>query len=138
MTPEVTNTDQYAMMVDEILLDADRVSEGDKVVIVAGSPPGIPGSTNAVRVPYGGRETEHQGRFDLLPFDPASMELVRAEGGRIPNGRRPVEGGYEEGGARLFHALATLHEHGGVKVPGKCGEHLVRIRVSYLSEGRTN
>ena len=50
LTPEVTSTDQYAMMVDEILLDADRVSEGDKVVIVAGSPPGIPGSTNAVRV----------------------------------------------------------------------------------------
>ena len=50
LTPPVTSTDQYAMMVDEILLDAGRVEEGDKVVIVAGSPPGIPGSTNAVRV----------------------------------------------------------------------------------------
>lgn len=50
LTPEVTHTDQYAMMVDEILLRLDRVSEGEKVVIVAGAPPGIPGSTNAVRV----------------------------------------------------------------------------------------
>ena len=27
-----------------------RVSEGDLVVIIAGSPPGIPGSTNALRI----------------------------------------------------------------------------------------
>lgn len=85
----------------------------------------------AVRVPYGGSETEHNGRFDLLPFDERSMELVRTEGGRIPPGRRPVEGGYEEGGGKLYHALATMHEHGGVKVPGKCGEHLVSILKCY-------
>jgi pyruvate kinase len=29
---------------------AGRVVEGDTVIIVAGSPPGIPGSTNALRV----------------------------------------------------------------------------------------
>ncbi|MFV0462356.1 MAG: pyruvate kinase [Nostocoides sp.] len=45
-----THTDQYAMMVDETLLANGRVQEGDTVVIVAGSPPGIPGSTNALRV----------------------------------------------------------------------------------------
>ena len=50
LTPEVTSTDQYAMMVDEVLLDSGRGDEGDKVVIVAGSPPGIPGSTNGIRV----------------------------------------------------------------------------------------
>ena len=38
------------MQVDEVLLAAGRVVEGDIVVIVAGSPPGIPGSTNALRV----------------------------------------------------------------------------------------
>ena len=27
-----------------------RVQEGDLVVIIAGSPPGIPGSTNALRI----------------------------------------------------------------------------------------
>jgi pyruvate kinase len=44
------HTDQFAMQVDEELLRLGRVVEGDLVVIVAGSPPGIPGSTNALRV----------------------------------------------------------------------------------------
>lgn len=44
------HTDQMALQVDEILLAEERVNEGDLVVIVAGSPPGIPGSTNALRV----------------------------------------------------------------------------------------
>jgi pyruvate kinase len=36
--------------VDQILIDSHRVAKGDSVIIVAGSPPGIPGSTNAMRV----------------------------------------------------------------------------------------
>ena len=36
--------------VDEQLLNIGRVEKGDLVVIIAGSPPGIPGSTNALRV----------------------------------------------------------------------------------------
>ena len=36
--------------VDRILIDSHRVEKGDSVIIVAGSPPGIPGSTNAMRV----------------------------------------------------------------------------------------
>ena len=35
---------------DEALLAIGRVKEGDLVVIIAGSPPGIPGSTNALRI----------------------------------------------------------------------------------------
>lgn len=77
------------------------------------------------RVPYGGTEHEHRGRFDLLPFDPERMEWVDSANGRIPVGRRPVEGGYEEHGAKLYHALAPIQ---GVNVPGKTGEHLVRPR----------
>lgn len=50
LTPDVEHTDQYALFVDEVLMAAGRVVEGDLVVIVAGSPPGIPGSTNALRV----------------------------------------------------------------------------------------
>ena len=76
------------------------------------------------RVPYGGGEYEHNGRYDLLPFDPNTMEWVWTEKGRIPPGRRPIEGGYEEHGGKLYHALGKIH---GLQVPGKCGEHLVRI-----------
>jgi pyruvate kinase len=48
--PLVEHTDEMVMQVDKALLDAGRCEEGDLVVIVAGSPPGIPGSTNALRV----------------------------------------------------------------------------------------
>ena len=50
LTPFVRHTDEMVRQVDRALLDAGRVALGDLVVIVAGSPPGIPGSTNAVRV----------------------------------------------------------------------------------------
>jgi pyruvate kinase len=35
---------------DTLLIQSGRAHEGENVVIVAGSPPGIPGSTNAMRV----------------------------------------------------------------------------------------
>ena len=50
LTPEVTHTDEMVRQVDQALLGAGRVRVGDLVVIVAGSPPGTPGSTNAMRV----------------------------------------------------------------------------------------
>ncbi|MEO6511248.1 MAG: pyruvate kinase, partial [Nocardioides sp.] len=49
-TIDVDHTDEMVRQVDEQLLDIGRVVEGDTVVIIAGSPPGIPGSTNALRV----------------------------------------------------------------------------------------
>jgi pyruvate kinase len=50
LVPTLRHTDQMAMQVDESLLESGSCVEGDTVVIVAGSPPGIPGSTNALRV----------------------------------------------------------------------------------------
>jgi pyruvate kinase len=35
---------------DTLLIESGRAKIGENVVIVAGSPPGIPGSTNAMRV----------------------------------------------------------------------------------------
>lgn len=49
-SPKVKHTDEMSMQVDEIFLGDGRCVEGDLVVIAAGSPPGIPGSTNALRV----------------------------------------------------------------------------------------
>ena len=46
----VEHTDEMVAQVDEQLLNIGRVEKGDLVVIIAGSPPGIPGSTNALRV----------------------------------------------------------------------------------------
>ena len=50
ITPTVSHTDQMVKQVDNLLLDSGRGTKGEPVVIVAGAPPGIPGSTNAVRV----------------------------------------------------------------------------------------
>lgn len=50
IVPRMMHTDQFAMQVDLNLIPEGRVTEGDRVLIVAGSPPGIPGSTNALRV----------------------------------------------------------------------------------------
>jgi pyruvate kinase len=49
-TQMVEHTDEMVAQVDEQLLNIGRVEKGDLVVIIAGSPPGIPGSTNALRV----------------------------------------------------------------------------------------
>jgi pyruvate kinase len=50
ITPVVSHTDQMVKQVDGLLLESKRTTIGDHVIIVAGSPPGIPGSTNAMRV----------------------------------------------------------------------------------------
>jgi pyruvate kinase len=49
-TTDVEHTDEMVRQVDEHLLKINRVKEGDVVVIIGGSPPGIPGSTNALRI----------------------------------------------------------------------------------------
>jgi len=50
LTPTVKHTDEMVRQVDSALLGEGRVRVGDLVVIVAGSPPGTSGSTNAMRV----------------------------------------------------------------------------------------
>ena len=50
ITEMVSHTDEMVKQVDGVIIDSKRASIGDNVVIVAGSPPGIPGSTNALRV----------------------------------------------------------------------------------------
>ena len=50
VTPMVKHTDEMVLQADKMILEGKRAKEGDLVMIVAGSPPGIPGSTNAMRV----------------------------------------------------------------------------------------
>jgi pyruvate kinase len=46
----VTHTDEMYAQVDTVLLEKGLAEVGDKVVVISGSPPGIPGSTNDLRV----------------------------------------------------------------------------------------
>ena len=48
--PMVSHTDEMVKQVDTLLVESGRGVVGENVMIVAGSPPGIPGSTNAMRV----------------------------------------------------------------------------------------
>ncbi|MEV5883311.1 pyruvate kinase [Streptomyces sp. NPDC052020] len=48
--PHVDSTDAMVEQVDELLTENGRCREGDLVVITAGSPPGVSGTTNLVRV----------------------------------------------------------------------------------------
>jgi pyruvate kinase len=50
LMPFVHHTDEMFEQVDHALLEHGRGGPGDIVVIVAGSPPGTPGSTNTLRV----------------------------------------------------------------------------------------
>jgi len=48
--PSVDHTDEMVRQVEAAMLDIGRYEKGDKIVIVAGTPPGSPGKTNALRV----------------------------------------------------------------------------------------
>ena len=50
LAPTVNHTDEMVKQVDTILIQSGRALVGELIMIVAGSPPGIPGSTNAMRV----------------------------------------------------------------------------------------
>jgi pyruvate kinase len=54
--PHVDSTDAMVAQVDERLLKIGRCAKGDIVVITAGSPPGVAGSTNLVRVHHIGED----------------------------------------------------------------------------------
>lgn len=50
VVPHVDNTDAMVELVDAELVKLNRFDQGDIVVMTAGSPPGVPGTTNMVRV----------------------------------------------------------------------------------------
>jgi pyruvate kinase len=50
VVPRAAHTDDMVRQVEAALLDVGRCDKGDLVVLVAGSPPGTPGRTNALRV----------------------------------------------------------------------------------------
>ena len=72
------------------------------------------------------REIRHGSTYDLVPFDQETMELLKVwpedlEEGELPF--KPVEGGMDENGNPLWHAIGEI---AGVRTPGYAGKHLVR------------
>jgi pyruvate kinase len=50
LVARVTHTDELMVQVDDVLLGLGRARIGDKVIVISGSPPGISGTTNDMRV----------------------------------------------------------------------------------------
>ena len=59
--PEVQHTDEMVTQVDKTLQEKHLAQVGDVVVIVAGMPPGTPGSTNSIRVHTVGETADYLG-----------------------------------------------------------------------------
>jgi pyruvate kinase len=57
LVDRVGSTDEMFVQVDNVMLDHDRLEIGDKVVIIAGSPPGVVGTTNTLRIHRVGEAT---------------------------------------------------------------------------------
>ena len=58
--PEVSDTDEMVAQVDEVLQARHLARAGDEVIIVAGMPPGTPGSTNSIRVHTVGETVDYR------------------------------------------------------------------------------
>ncbi|STC68241.1 pyruvate kinase [Corynebacterium pilosum] len=56
---EVTGTDDMIKVVDEELLDFEDYNEGDTMVVIAGTPPGVAGTTNMIHVHQLGEDTKN-------------------------------------------------------------------------------
>ncbi len=50
LVPKATSTDEMVRQVDAALQDIGRATVGELLVIIAGVPPGVPGTTNGMRV----------------------------------------------------------------------------------------
>ncbi len=50
LVPKAASTDEMVRLVDASLQDIGRVTVGELIVIIAGVPPGVPGTTNGMRV----------------------------------------------------------------------------------------
>lgn len=50
LVEHVSHTDRMFLQVDDYLLSNDLAQVGDKVVVISGSPPGIEGTTNDIRI----------------------------------------------------------------------------------------
>ncbi|WP_087117850.1 pyruvate kinase [Corynebacterium urinipleomorphum] len=54
---KVDNTDEMMSVVDQSLLSLEKYKEGDTMVVVAGTPPGVAGTTNMIHVHQLGEDT---------------------------------------------------------------------------------
>jgi hypothetical protein len=88
-------------------------------------------------VGWQGRETcTHE--YEILPFNPARMEWVQTSEGHIPDGRTPVEGGYDADHSPFFHAYGSVvWGNRTIDCPGKTSVALGCARLPFGGQDRT-
>ena len=59
LCPDVYSTDDMIRTVDDILLALDDYKKGETMVVVAGIPPGVAGTTNTIHVHQLGEDTRN-------------------------------------------------------------------------------
>ena len=59
LCPDVYSTDDMIRTVDEQLLSVEKYNLGDTMVLVAGTPPGVAGTTNTIHVHQLGEDTRN-------------------------------------------------------------------------------
>lgn len=74
--------------------------------------------------------SQHDAHNSNCFMNPSSvrMKWYDATAGDIPEGKVPIQGGYEESGEQLYHALTRID---GFWVPGKTGKHLRGANFPY-------
>lgn len=60
LVPPVMHTDDMVVQVDRTLLELDRFKANDNLVFIAGVPPGVPGTTNGMRIHRLGRGAQNK------------------------------------------------------------------------------
>ena len=56
----MTHTDDMVWQVDQVLQAQGLAKRGDQVIILGGMPPGVPGSTNSMRIHTVGMENDYR------------------------------------------------------------------------------
>ncbi|KIM33266.1 hypothetical protein M408DRAFT_152059 [Serendipita vermifera MAFF 305830] len=75
-----------------------------------------------------GTEVAPTKNYNLLLIDDTFMEWVPTSKGRVPPGRIAVDGGHEEDGGRLYHAVTHWNN---LDIPGRAGEQHVGYPLPY-------
>ena len=76
-----------------------------------------------------GTEITPTTNYTLLLIDGSTMEWVPTRSGKVPPRKIAVEGGYEEDGTRLYHAMTHWNN---LNVVGKTGEQIVCLFSLYV------
>ena len=125
LVPKTTSTDEMVRLVDAGLQEINRVSVGQLIVIIAGVPPGVPGTTNGMRV--------HRMGTSIAS---GSSSLASAGSDRRARKRRTAPARGSGPPHRGFDRCRRPHGPGSGQQPAREGRVGIRLGEAVLEVGR--